>query len=34
MFVSEMRFGDSPLSIAAASFSAAARVASPNLVHL
>jgi hypothetical protein len=34
VFVSEMTFGDSPLSIAAASFSAAARVVSPNLVHL
>ena len=34
VLTSEMTFGDSPLSIAAASFSAAARVASPNLVHL
>src|SRR5205823_5807927 len=34
VLVSEMMFGDRPLSIAATSFSAAARVASPNRVHL
>ena len=34
VLTSEIVFGDRPLSIAATSFSDAARVASPNLVHL